>query len=283
MVATTEESRNLDDGWPLLREALAAEDLESSVQVWNDPTVDWGRFDLVLAMFAWGYVTHRRAFVAWAYEVENRTRIVNSAPILDWGSDKTYFIDLAAEAIPIVPTEWVLPNGQWRAPSDDYVIKPSVASGGIGAARYVDQGLEVADRHIHRLHAEGQTVMIQPYQSRIDVEGETALFFVDGTYSHAISKQALLRADVGVTERLWEQQVITAAQPRDDQKFLGENVMCAVDRLVGPTTYARVDVVDGTEGSPLVLEVEVVEPSLFLTHCPDAARGIASSLRHLCD
>ncbi len=283
MVATSEESLSLDDSWPLLREALAVEGLASSVMVWNDPTVDWDRFDLVLASFAWGYVVHRRDFVAWAYEVETRTRLVNSASVLDWGSDKTYFIDLAAEGVPIVPTEWVAPNGRWRPPSDDYVVKPSVASGGIDAARYVTQDVEIADRHIRRLHAEGQTVMVQPYQSRIDAEGETALIFLGHTYSHAIHKQSLLRADVGVTERLWEQQVISAAEPRRDQQVLAENVMEAVARLVGPTTYARVDVVDGSAENPLVLEVEVVEPSLFLTHCPSAAPRIASRLRHLCD
>ncbi|HEY2564022.1 MAG TPA: hypothetical protein VGI44_09950, partial [Acidimicrobiales bacterium] len=89
VVATSAESLSLDDSWPLLREALAVEGLASSVRVWNDPTVDWGRFDLVLASFAWGYVLHRRDFVDWAYEVETRTRLENSASILDWGSDKT--------------------------------------------------------------------------------------------------------------------------------------------------------------------------------------------------
>jgi glutathione synthase/RimK-type ligase-like ATP-grasp enzyme len=282
VVATSEESRNLDDSWPLLREALAVEGLSSSVDVWNDPAVDWGRFDLVLAAFAWGYVTHREEFVAWGYEVATRTRLVNAAPVLEWGSDKAYLLDLAAEGIPMVPTEWVLPNGTWRPPSHDYVVKPSVASGGMGAARYVDQDVEMADRHIRRLHAEGQRAMVQPYQSTVDTRGETALIFLDGDYSHAIHKKALLRADAGVTERLWEQQVISAAEPRHDQRLLAERVVRAVAHLAGRTTYARVDVVDGGEGEPLVLEVEVVEPSLFLTHCPDAARRIASALHQLC-
>jgi glutathione synthase/RimK-type ligase-like ATP-grasp enzyme len=282
LVAASEEFLDLGDSWPLLREALAREGLQPSVVLWTDPTVDWARADLVLAMFAWGYVAHRREFVAWAYAVEAQTRLVNSAPVLEWGSDKTYLRDLAAEGVPIVPTEWVPPGGQWLSPSNDYVVKPSVASGGMGAARYVDQVVEIPDRHIRRLHADGQTVMIQPYQAIIDAEGETALIFLSGHYSHAIHKRALLRADVGVTERLWEQEVISAGEPRQDQHLLAERVVDAVARLVGPTTYARVDVVDSPEGSPLVLEVEVVEPSLFLIHCPEAARHIASTLRYLC-
>ena len=282
MVATSEEFLDTDDSWPLLREALAAEGTGSSVAAWADPTVDWAGFDLVLAMFAWGYVPHRREFVSWAYEVEARTRLVNSAEVLEWGSDKKYFLDLAAEGVPIVPTEWVSPGGEWRPPSNDYVIKPSIANGGIGAARYVDQDATNADLHIRRLHADGQTVMVQPYQATVEAEGETALIFLSGKYSHAIHKGALLRADAGVTERLWEQQVISAAEPRPDQHLLAETVMGAVVRLVGPTTYARIDVVDGPEGTPLVLEVEVVEPSLFLNLFPDAARQLASRLRFLC-
>jgi glutathione synthase/RimK-type ligase-like ATP-grasp enzyme len=281
VVATSEEFLDHDDNWPLLREALAAEGTASSVAAWTDPTVDWEAFDLVLAMFAWGYVSDRRRFVAWAHEAEGGTRLVNSAAVLEWGSDKRYFIDLAAAGVPIVPTEWVPPGGEWRPPSNDYVIKPSIANGGGGAARYVDQDATHADGHIRRLHADGQTVMVQPYQETVEVEGETALIFIGGDYSHAIHKGALLRADVGVTERLWERQVIAAAEPRPDQHRLAETVIGAVSRLVGPTTYARIDVVDGPGGVPLVLEVEVVEPSLFLTHCPDAARRLAAQLRSL--
>lgn len=282
MVATSEELLDADDSWPLLRGALAAEGTESSVAAWTDPTLDWAGFDLVLAMFAWGYVPHRHHFVAWAYEVEAVTRVVNSAAVLEWGTDKKYFIDLVAEGVPTVPTEWVPPGGEWRPPSNDYVIKPSIANGGIGAARYVDQDATDADLHILRLHADGQTVMVQPYQATIDAEGETALIFLGGKYSHAIHKGALLRADAGVTERLWEEQVISAAEPRPDQHLLADTVMGAVARLVGPTTYARIDLVDGPQGTPLVLEVEVVEPSLFLNLFPDAARQLASRLRSLC-
>lgn len=282
MVATSQEFLDPDESWPLLREALVAEGMEPSVAAWTDSEVDWAGADLVLAMFAWGYVSHRRQFVAWVYEVEARTRLVNSAAVLEWGSDKKYLIDLAVEGVPIVPTEWVLPGGTWRPPSNDYVIKPSIANGGMGAARYVDQNTTGADLHIRRLHADGQTVMVQPYQATIDAEGETALIYLSGNYSHAIHKAALLRADAGVTERLWQQQVISTSEPRPDQHRLAQTVMGAVARRVGPTTYARIDVVDGPGKTPLVLEVEVVEPSLFLNLFPYAARQLASRLRSLC-
>jgi glutathione synthase/RimK-type ligase-like ATP-grasp enzyme len=282
-VVTSEDFLDLDDSWPLLRDALAVEGLEPSVAVWNDPTAGWRDVDLILASYVWGYVLHRREFVEWAYQVAAHTRLVNSAPVLEWGSDKTYLIDLIAQKVPVVPTVWIRAGDRWHPPSDDYVIKPSVASGGMGAARYVDQGVEHADRHVRQLLAAGQTVMIQPYQSAVDVEGETALIYLGGNYSHAVGKEALLRSDVGVIDRLWEQQTISHVSARDDQRLLAEKAMHAVAQLVGSTTYARVDMVDSAEGSPLVLEVEVVEPNLFLTHCPEASGRLASLLRQLCD
>ena len=139
----------------------------------------------------WGYVTRRREFVNWAYNMASGARLVNPAPVLEWGSDKTYLVDVAAEEVPIVPTIWVRAGDRWRPPSGDYVIKPSVASGGMGAARYVNHGFEVADRHVRQLLAEGQTVLVQPYQPTVDEEGETALIYFGGNYSHAVRKEAL--------------------------------------------------------------------------------------------
>jgi glutathione synthase/RimK-type ligase-like ATP-grasp enzyme len=271
----------LDDGWPLLQDALTAEGLTPSALVWDDPSADWSGADLIVATYMWGYVTRRREFVNWAYNVATGARLVNPAPVLEWGSDKTYLVDVAAEEVPIVPTIWVRAGDRWRPPSGDYVIKPSVASGGMGAARYVNHGFEVADRHVRQLLAAGQTVLIQPYQPTVDEAGETALIFFGGNYSHAVRKEALLRSDVGVIDRLWERQIITPAVPRDDQSLVANAAMRAVERRVGPTSYARVDLVDDVQGRPVVLEVEVVEPSLFLTHGPEAAARFAAHLRRL--
>lgn len=280
--ATTEDCGDLDDGWPSLRDAVVSFDLEPSIVFWDDAAVEWDTYDIVMSMYAWGYVLRRDQFLSWVDRVAAVTRLVNPAPVLHWNSDKTYLADLAADAIPIVPTTWVPPGAPWSPPSDDYVIKPSVASGGIGAARYVTQGLDTAERHVHALHDEGFTVMVQPYQPAVDTVGETGLVFLDGQFSHAIGKAALLRADVGVTERLWEHQVITAVEPTDRQRTVAEHVMRVVTHRFGPTGYGRVDLVDGTDDHPLLLELELVEPSLFLAQAPGAAPRLAAYLHSLC-
>jgi hypothetical protein len=273
------DALDLDASWPLLRDALAAAGLDPAVAVWDDATVDWGAFDLVVAMYTWGYVIRRAAFLRWAREVSRHARLVNAEPVLTWNSDKTYLGDLAAAGIPTVPTCWVPPGATWQPPARDYVVKPTVASGGIEAARYLMQGVDVAARHVERLHRDGQTAMVQPYLPAVDGDGETALIFFGGRFSHAVAKQGLLSPDVGPIFGLWERQVIAPRTPRADQHALAEGALGVVHQRFGRTAYARVDLVDGDDGTPMVIELELIEPSLFLELAPGAAARLAEELR----
>jgi glutathione synthase/RimK-type ligase-like ATP-grasp enzyme len=280
-IAASAEFAGLDDGWPPLQVALAEVGCQAQVAVWDDPQVDWGRFDLVAAMYTWGYVSQREAFLAWAESVEAVTGLANSAAHLRWNSDKTYLRELAARGIPVVPTTWARPGQPWEPPAGDYVIKPTVASGGLGAARYHAGQRDAADAHVRRLHQAGQTVMVQPYQGSVDVGGETALVFLGDRFSHAVAKSGLLAADVAENDRLWEQEVITPAEAAPGARRLAEIVLAAVTGKFGPVAYARIDLVDDELGRPQVLEVELVEPSLFLTTAEGSAQRFADVLRHL--
>lgn len=269
----------LDAGWPLLRDAVAAAGLEPAVAAWDDPAVDWASFDLVVANYTWGYVLRRERFLDWAATVAARTRLVNPEPVLRWNSDKAYLADLAAAGVPTVPTTRVPPGAAWEPPARDYVVKPSVSSGAIEAARYVAQGVEAARAHVARLHGQGQTALVQPYLRAVDDGGETALVHFGGRFSHALGKAALLEPDAGTIFGLWERQVVTPRTARADQHTVAERALRAVHRCAGPTVYARVDLVDGDDGRPVVMEVELVEPSLFLDLTPGAANRLADALR----
>jgi glutathione synthase/RimK-type ligase-like ATP-grasp enzyme len=279
--AAGHDALDLDDGWPLLRDAAAAAGLDPAVAVWEDAGVDWSAFDLVVAIYVWGYVLRREAFLAWARAASGRTRLLNAEPVLAWNSDKSYLADLAAAGVRTVPTTWVPPGASWEPPAPDYVIKPCVASGGIDAARYVRSAAAEAERHVARLHREGQTVMVQPYVPAVDARGETALIFLGGRCSHAVAKRGLLEPDVGTIFGLWERQVISPATARADQRAVAERTLRAVHDRFGPTAYARVDLVDDDDGAPMVLELELIEPSLFLDRAPDAAERFAQALRRL--
>jgi hypothetical protein len=278
-VAASGEFLDLDDSWPPLADALADEGITAQVAAWDDPRVEWGRYDLVTAMYTWGYVTQRAAFLAWAEAVETVTALVNGAATLRWNSDKTYLADLADVGVPVVPTLWVLPGDRWDPPAADYVIKPTVASGGLGAARYRASPRHLADDHVRRFHDAGQSVMVQSYQPGIDTAGETALVFLGGRFSHAVTKSALLAADIGETPRLWEREVINPGVASAAQRQVADMVMAAVTARFGPAIYARIDLVDDADGHPQVLEAELVEPSLFLATADGSARRFAAALK----
>jgi glutathione synthase/RimK-type ligase-like ATP-grasp enzyme len=250
-----------------------------SVAVWDDPAVDWSAYRLAVVIYTWGYVIRRERFLAWAAAAARKTVLVNPEPVLRWNSDKAYLADLAAAGVPTVPTTWVPPGGSWQPPARDYVIKPAVASGGIGAARFVARGVEAARAHVADLHEAGHTALVQPYLPAVDGEGETALVFLGDRFSHAVSKLGVLDADAGPVFGLWERQVVAPRAARADQLAAAERALRAVRERVGPTTYARVDVVDGGDGRPVVMEVELIEPTLFLPLAPDAAVRFAAVLR----
>jgi hypothetical protein len=279
-VIACEAAPELGDDWPLLRAALTEAGLEPSAQLWTDPTVDWAGFAAVITLGAWDYIDRRAEFLAWAGEVEARTLLLNPGTVLAWNSDKVYLADLAIEGVAIVPTTWVAPGDRWLAPCGDFVVKPSVSAGGADAARYRAADIAAAHAHVDRLHAQGRTVMVQPYQSSVDEAGETALVYLGGCYSHAVTKGPLLRAGAGVIDRLWEREQIQPARPSRAQMDLGDSALAVARRRAGSLTYARVDLVEGPDGRPMVLEVELVEPSLFLASGPGAAVRLAGEVRN---
>jgi glutathione synthase/RimK-type ligase-like ATP-grasp enzyme len=270
-VAASSEFPELDAGWPALRAALMAAGLDPVVVAWDRESAGGGNLDLVIVNYCWGYVTRLSAFLAWAERTAARSLVMNPVPALRWNSDKAYLSDLAAAGVPTVPTTFIAPGEPWSPPAGDYVIKPSVGSGGWWAARYARGDREAAERHVAALHGAGQTVLLQPYQRSADTTGETAMVFFGGQFSHAVHKAALLEPDRGPADALWEREVITPTAPSARHLQLARAAMATVARRLGETAYARVDVIDGNDGAPAVLEVELVEPSLFLPAAEGAA------------
>ena len=280
-VAASSEFPELDAGWPELRAALTAAGLDPVVVAWDQESAGGGTLDLVIVNYCWGYVTRVGAFLAWAERTAARSLVMNPLPVLRWNSDKVYLGDLAAAGVPTVPTRFIAPGEAWSPPAGDYVIKPSVGSGGWGAARYARSDRQAAERHVAALHEAGQTVLLQPYQQAADTAGEIAMVFFGGQFSHAVHKAALLEPDRGPAEALWEREVIAPTTPSASHLKLAKAAMAAVARRLGETAYARVDVIDGNDGAPVVLEVELVEPSLFLPAAEGAADRFARVLAGL--
>ncbi len=275
---------DLHDDWPLLRAALADAGVDAVTAVWNDPAVDWSAFDLVLANGAWDNIHHVAEFLAWAEGVATAGVPVHNSPAtLRWNIDKRYLRDLEGAGVPTVPTVWVEPGGSpglssLAIPEGEVVVKPSVSGGGYRTARYQRHEHDAARAHVRDLVDAGRTAMIQPYEQRVDAEGETGLIYLGGTFSHAAHKDPMIRRGVGPTDSLIENQVITGASATAAQRAVAAHALAAAEDLLGPTTYARVDMVETVHDGPALLELELLDPALFLTLHPEGAVTLAHLL-----
>jgi hypothetical protein len=268
-LVTCRQLPDLDPDDRLLRDALGD---AAAVAIWDDPAVDWDAFDVVLLRNPWDYIVRRDAFLAWAERIGPRLR--NPPEVVRWNTDKRYLGELTGAGLPVVPTSVVTVGDPLVAPP--LVVKPAVGAGSIDAARHADH--ESAAAHVARLQAAGHVVLAQPYIEAVDEAGETALIYLDGTFSHAIRKDALLGA--GVAERdesgLFVSESISAREPSDAERVAGERIMAWVTERFGRLLYARVDLLPGDE--PALLELELTEPSLFFAHAPGSAERLARAL-----
>jgi O-ureido-D-serine cyclo-ligase len=291
-VAASAQFPDLREDWPLLRAALSEYDVNAVAVAWTDPSVDWADYDLVLANGAWDYIHRLDEFLAWTDRVGALTRLVNRAPVLRWNADKHYLADLAAAGVPVVPTTFVEAradadpdDSDITLPEEEFVVKPTVSGGAFQSGRYgANEAPARARAHIAHLRAHGRSVMLQPYQHAVDREGETGLIFLDGTFSHAIAKAALLRLDtVPAADSFSSPASIIPASASVAQFEVATAIIEAAQRLVGPITYARVDLVPDEQGTPRLMELEVLEPALFLELHAAAADTFAQVLASTID
>lgn len=256
--------------------ALAARGVDADVVVWDDVTVDWSAYDLAVIRSTWDYSPRRDAFLAWAGSVPH---LLNTAATVEWNSDKVYLQQMAEQGVPTIPTVWLDPERNLSAravhtrmpAAGDFVIKPTVSAGARDTARYEagdakERGLAI--RHTVDLLRTGRPAMIQPYLTDVDTQGEGSLVYIDGTLSHGVRKSAMLTGpEHGEGPRLVAEDVLSAEyQPTEAEIAVGRAVLAAYAALLpdaGTPLYARVDLVPGPEG-PVLIELELIEPSLFL-------------------
>ncbi|MGW7067426.1 ATP-grasp domain-containing protein [Streptomyces sp. NPDC054855] len=256
----------LDRDLPELARSLGAADADVATVSWDDPEVDWERFDLVVIRSAWDYSERVDEFVAWAGRVARLTVLANPASVVRWNTDKRYLADLAAAGVPVVPTRYLAPGDPLEiseADDGEFVVKPTAGAGARYAARYGKGEYEAAVRHIERMHGEGLTAMVQPYMPGIDERGERALVHVGGRFLHAIQKGPVLAPDTAYDAEKMPHPDLRPWQPTAAELGVAERALAAVPGTP-ELLYARVDLVDDADGEPCVMELELVEPNLFL-------------------
>jgi len=262
--------RLADDEQPLLA-ALHKRGVVAEPAVWDQRSLDWSIYDLVVVRSTWDYTARRERFLGWAQALP---RVLNPAEVVRWNTDKRYLSELPRA----LATQFIEPAQRWLPPSGEYVIKPAVSAGARDTARYGPGDEDRARAHVDRLLAAGRVAMLQPYVSTVDLRGETALVYLAGEYSHAICKGQMLARDESPTRKLYAEEVIGAREPSSEERTAAEEVLDSLRWPREQLLYARVDLVAGPRGEPQLLELELTEPSLFLSHAAGAAARFAERI-----
>jgi len=276
-LATYSRLPGLSRGDRLLLAELLRLGADASAVVWDDPTVRWNDFDCVVIRSCWDYHLRLDEFLAWVGRFEGHgPALWNPASLVRVNAHKSYLRRFESEGIPIAPTVWVeavslgeiLAERGWA----EAVVKPAVSASATGTWRVSRDGAgstEVVERFGGM--AQGQDLLVQRFLPEIVSRGEWAFIFIDGEYSHAVLKVPAA-GDFRVQAELGGRAVSEPVPAT-----LTEQAE-AIARLVPrPWLYARVDGVE-VEGRLVLMEVELIEPELFLELHPEASARMARAL-----
>ncbi len=273
------EELKVDDR--LLREALEAGGAEALSLVWDKAEPAWEDFDLCLVRSTWDYHEKHEQFLAWARRVAAATELHNPAELIAWNSNKTYLRELAEGGVPTVPTVWIersssidierlLSQEGW----EEAVIKPVVDLGAKNLHR-VQTGTGEAEEALATVLSR-QDAMAQPFLPSLEAEGEFSLIYIEGTFTHAVRKRPA-EGDFRV-QSIWG-GTVEPARPEPAHLDVAERALAQLDE---PPLYARVDLVNDQKGDPALIELELIEPNLYLSTNPAAAERLANAVqKHL--
>ncbi len=270
-IATCRTLPEVDGDAAPLAAAFAAAGVEAELLAWDDPSVDWDAPAPTLLRSTWNYALHHDAFVAWLARVAAAGPLWNPLPIVRDNLDKRYLMALASRGVPVVPTTLVEAGGELPEQPARFVIKPTIGAGSLNA-RVFRAGDPEAHGHLDKLARSGGA-LVQPYLDSVDDHGERSLVWIDGELSHAIRKAPRFSGD---SEQVTGPFPITA-----EERAVAE---AALAPLASQLLYARIDLARDAHGQPRVMELELVEPSLFFSRGPGSAdrfvRGLLRRLGH---
>jgi hypothetical protein len=272
---------DLPEGWDDDREAARLAGAEFAV--WDDPTVDWEAYDRVVVRSVWDYSRRIDEFLAWCAAV-GPERLRNAPDLIAFDSDKRYLGELG---VAIAPTTFVALGDPLPELTGEVVVKPNVSAGARDTGRFGPTAHAEALALVERIRASGRVAIVQAYLADVDRGGETALVFISGEPSHVLHKRPVLRGegvaplgdDVhGPAAVMLEDDLVRPASAEPAQREFAAAVMAAVGDRFGTPLYARVDVAHDADGRPVLMELEAIEPCLYLDLVPGAAARFARAV-----
>ena len=243
---------------------LKEKGLNISLQIWDNPAVDWGRFDVIVLKSPWDYFDKIDAFYAWLDKLEQlKLRVLNPVEIVRWNTNKRYLLDLQQQGVRVVPTVWLEKGSTFEAAqafaqlgTGKIIVKPAV-SGGAKNTFALNPGEAAAKQDDINGLLQQESFLAQPFLEEIKTKGEWSFLFFNGIYSHAVLKTA--RPGDFRVQHFFGGEVRSAEPPA----ALLAAAQTIVDRHAPGCLYARVDGVE-LNNELALMELELIEPFLFM-------------------
>lgn len=262
----------------LLLEALTATGLRPALLPWRGGDSDPERFSVCVLRSCWDYHLAPDDFLGWLERADRNSCLLNPIDVVRWNMHKGYLDELEAAGVPVVPTAWSvrgeatdLGRLMARRGWTEVVVKPAIGAGSFMTRRFVtDQADHAGQSFMGQISSRGD-VMIQPYMGSVETAGERALVWIDGEFTHHVVKRPRYHG---------QDELVTEGAPPDATDLgVAERALACVS---GDLLYARVDLIDDDDGVPLVSELELIEPSLFLLqHRSALDRLVAAIARYV--
>lgn len=263
-----------DPDQEILLEAIRAAGHGVDLVAWDDPEADPSAYDLCVLRSCWDYPWAPDRFRQWLSEASSAARLMNPVPVVEWNLHKGYLRGLEEAGVPIVPTVWLDQGSHVNATDlsaqkgwESVVAKPSIGAGSYLTKRFewtqfADEAQAFLDAQLPR-----RDMLVQKFMTSVETRGERALVWIDGEFTHQVLKKPRYHGE--------DEEVSEALEPIEVDLRIAEQAMACVD---GELLYARVDIIDGDNGEPLVSELELIEPSLFLLQHPPALQRLVTAI-----
>jgi hypothetical protein len=268
-LATCQTLPEADWDEELLVEACQRAGLTVELPAWDDPTVDWSKYDLVLPRSTWNYYERPNDFRRWIRQVDEVAELWNPAGVMLSNIHKSYLLDLAEDGIDIVPTllfEAGTKPDMATIPWSKFVVKPAVSASSYLTHVFTTERIAEAEDFLNQI-LKDRDAMVQEYMNSVPQGGEVALIHIDGELTHGITKHPRYHGG--------EESVSEAFVPLPEQTLVAAKV---IGKIKGPWLYARVDLMLGNCGRWLLSELELIEPSLFFRQHEPALDRFVSAL-----
>jgi hypothetical protein len=252
--------------------SLERRGMRHRVAIWDDPDVDWSGSSVTLLRAAWDSHLNPPGFIDWLDRLGSQSYLLNTTSLMRWNFDKQYLVELCEQGNNVIPTAMVtsaseaaISQALRRIPAGEIVVKPRFGADAYGVTRLPPEP-EAITAHFERFGANGG-LLIQPFISGVELERERSLVFIGGRFSHALYRNPFGSGP-------------TRQTPDNIHTPTAEELSCCRDLLgsLPQLAYARVDMLP-FDARPALMELEIIDPSLFFKAQPSAADALADEVQ----